>query len=236
MKNTLLLLLFFLSLNDTINAQSMSVTTDSQGRLITTFSARNITWRRGGNSYTNYTLLGSPFLGGTPWHLGTITLDNQTVIPAMLCYDLNNRILYTVDSVANEQPEIKPNSFTFEGAEFISFKTHFLGFTNIEYGNLIYDGTTKLLVKLHKSVGHPNSFHLPNFNEDGVYVDSNNYYVQKKDGEFEHLNLSNRAILAKLVDKKSEISEFIRNRRIDVQNEKDLIVVLRFYDGLFEKQ
>ena len=231
MKNPLFTLCFWLFFRSLINAQSVSVSTDSQGRIISNFSSKSIN-RRGGISSTNYTLLGSPFLGDTPWHLGTITLDNQTVVAATLCYDLTNNTLYTIDSLTQSQIEIRPMSFNFEGAEFIRFQTHLLGFKDSEYGNLIYDGTTKLLVKLHKFARNFNSFHLSGFNEDGVYRQSNEYYLQKKEGEFEHLNLNNRAILIKLVDKKSEVVEFIKNMKINVQNEKELISVLRFYDGL----
>ena len=231
MKNPLFTLCFWLFFSSLINAQSVSVSTDSQGRIISDFSSKSIN-RRGGISSTNYTLLGSPFLGNTPWHLGTITLDNQTVVPATLCYDLTNNTLYTIDSVAQSQIEIHPTAFNFEGAEFIRFQTHLLGFKDSEYGNLIYDGTTKLLVKLHKSVRNPNNFHLSGFNEDGVYLENNHYYLKKKNGAYESLNLNDRAVLAKLEDKKSEVSEFIKNRKINVQNEQELISVLRFYDGL----
>ena len=231
MKNKLLFFLFYVLISHFLVAQTVSITTDSQGRMITNFSSKSIN-RRGGISSTNYTILGSPFLGGSIWHLGTITLDNLTVIPSTLSYDLTTGILYTIDSVENKQLEIKPNYFTFEGAEFVRFKTHFLGFTNIEYGNLIYDGNIKLLVKLRKSVGRPNNFHNPGSGEDGTYLDNNEYYLQRQEGKFERITLNSGSILAKLMDKKNEISEFLRNSKINIKDERDLILILKFYDGL----
>ena len=231
MKDICFALYFLLFLSPVINAQSVSVTTNSKGQVITNISSKNMN-RRGGISYTNYTILGSPFLGDTPWHLGTITIDNDTAVSAVLSYDLTNNTLYTIDSVSQQQIEIHPTAFSFEGAEFIRFQTHLLGFKDSEYGNLIYDGTTKLLVKLHKFIKRPNNFHFSGFNEDGVYWQNNEYYIQKKEGDFERLNLNNRAILTTLADRKNEVMEFIKSKAVNLQNEKDLIAVLQFYDGL----
>ena len=230
MKNKLLFSFLCLFTSHYANAQTTSITIDPDGRMITTVSSK-IMGRRGVSS-SDFTFLGSPFLGGSIWHLGTITLDNQMVIPAVLSYNLSYGTLYTVDSVAQTNISINPVAFTFEGAEFIRFKTHFLGFSNDEYGNLIYDGNTKLVVKLKKIVSKPNNFRHVNIEEDGVYMDSNEYYLQKQDGEFEHINLNNRSILAKLMDKKNEVSEFLRSTKLNLKEEKNLITVLKFYDGL----
>jgi hypothetical protein len=233
MKKNLLLLLLLSLLVPTTKAQNMTVSTDSKGQIITTLTST--VYNKIGYTYT-FTYIGSPYLGDLVWHLGTITLDNQTVIPATLCYDLTTGILYTIDSssVADKWIDIKPNAFTVEGAEFISFKTHFLGMTNTLYGNLIYDGKTRLLVKLHKNLRRPNNFHGFQSHDDGVYLNNNQYYLQKQDGEFEPINLNNRSILAKLMDRKNEISEFLKNSKINIKDEKDLITVLKYYDGLVQ--
>ena len=230
MKKSLLLLLILSLLVSTTKAQKITISTDSKGQIITTVISA--VYSRG-NTHT-FIYIGSPYLGDVVWHIGTITLDNQTIIPATLCYDLTTGILYTIDSssVTDKWIEINPAAFTVEGAEFISFKTHFLGMTNTLYANLIYDGKTKLLVKLHKNLRRPDNFHNFQSHDDGVYMSNNRYYLQKQDGEVEPINLNNKSILAKLMDKKNEISEFLKNSKIMIKDEKDLITVLRFYDGL----
>lgn len=238
MKNTLYSIILLLIIQQSGCGQ-MVVSTDSAGHTTTqlTVQTNNNSNRLGyGMVSTTYTYEGSPFVGNTVWHLGTITLDNQDIVPMILSYNLVAGILSTIDTVQQLTTSIRPTSFTIEGAKFISFKAHFLGIETNEYGNLLYDGKTKFLVKLNKRLVRADRLHPFGSYSTGAYIDNNEYYVQKWGKGVERVFLDNKSIFKKLSDKQLEIKNFIKNTNLSIRKEEDIIAILRFYDSLFEKQ
>ncbi|MAZ73565.1 MAG: hypothetical protein CMC70_10515 [Flavobacteriaceae bacterium] len=102
------------------------------------------------------------------------------------------------------------------------------------YFQVLHEGTTVDLYKKLKKDFKPERKATSSITTDtpAMFSDDITYYLATKDGKFYEMPRSRNKKLKVFGKKKDEVKDFVKDNRLDLNDEKDLLRVVKFYDGI----
>lgn len=206
---------------------------DKDGLVITTCEVYAGGGRMASTAHQQLTYLGSPYLTFPVWQEGRIRLDESgKEITCELAYDLvTNQVTcrFNGEQTVNN---VTPASFIINGVEFIRQANKLLGIDYRMYTTVLYNGQTKLLKSLSKSlvpIQSSNNGYTKDEKFNGVYQTAVKYYIRKGDAKPELINLSKKSLLDVLYDQAERIAPTLPGKQLTTD---DVVEVLKYYDSL----
>ncbi|HEY9886652.1 MAG TPA: hypothetical protein V6C96_05250, partial [Vampirovibrionales bacterium] len=101
------------------------------------------------------------------------------------------------------------------------------------YFQVLYEGTTVDLYKKLKKDFKPERKATSSITTDtpAKFTDDITYFLARKDGKFYEMPRSRNKKLKVFGTKKNEMKDYIKENRLDVNDEKDLLKAVKHYDG-----
>jgi hypothetical protein len=185
-------------------------------------------------------ILGSPYLN-PQYMFGKVEIANEPAIETLLRYNVYNKeleMIYRGDTVAVIKPFLLNcfilNNRTFVYSLYISEDSH-REYVSGDYFEVLSKGRMQLLVHHYTDI-ETNSYAT---NYGGGGGDGRDYYVHKASlyyriGDREaarKLPRKKKQILQLMEDRKQEITRYIREARLILRREEDLIVLFNYYNN-----
>jgi hypothetical protein len=167
------------------------------------------------------------------WLPGYAVLMDKTCLDALyLRYDIYNQqmqFLHSTDTVAFAKPE-ELDYLYIGNLRFIFVEFNRAGVVEKGYFEVLADGDCKLLLRRSVTV------HVKDIASDGSardeYQRESAYFLKKGDQPSFEIKASKKSVLAALQDEEQKVGEFMNNNKLKVDNAKDLIEVVGFYNSL----
>jgi len=186
-----------------------------------------------GSAYVDYDrrITGNPYFGSLYFTDGSIVYDDITYTGIQMMYDMLNDdvIIKNYNGLALLLTKEKVGSFNLAGHYFVKIIAD-SATTGMKAGfyDVLYDGTTKLLVKRKKEITEK----IVMQNLESSFTQHDQYYIMK-DTVFYPVREKNSALNV-MKDRKSELSKFIRQDKIKFRKdfETALLKTVVYYDSL----
>lgn len=182
---------------------------------------------------------GSPYLIDT-WEKAVVQLDNGQTYNVDVKYDLVADELTFRSNKGDSLTFVKPvKEFKLAYINNNKNETHIFrsGFpstgaktTEKSFYEVLYDGGTKLLKKQAKSIWTESTSY-------GTATQTKNItprttYFVAKEGKMLPLKLDRKSVISALADKSSQVEQYIKENKLEVKNDEDLIKVFAYYNSL----
>lgn len=193
---------------------------------------------------------GHPFLMND-WYEGTLVKNDGTLTDKMFInYQVVEGFLTFMKMEGDKKTFLKISDADYKGFMLKDANNQMYLYTKIKgtdfdkeknenrFYQIIDPPTNAIIVETTKTFDDPNAGgwgSTTTTTKRGSYKSSSNTYVLNKDGKYEKVKLNNRGIERVYSDKKSEIRAFMKQRKIDVKEAKDLILVVKYYTSLHKK-
>ncbi|MCD4746861.1 MAG: hypothetical protein K8R58_11240 [Bacteroidales bacterium] len=170
------------------------------------------------------------------WKYGLLMLNDNTIIGDRLyrynIYEQKMQYIFENDTLSITNPE-RIKFLSFDGKTYYYFDY----FDNNRRGKGYFEFLAGRNFKLlRRSVANYNYKNIYEDNEvpiDKRYVKTDEYYIKKCDEPAIHIVGTNEAILNLLSDKKTEVVRYIKQKKLNIKNEDDMIAVIEFYNSLY---
>lgn len=105
---------------------------------------------------------------------------------------------------------------------------------NAGYFQVLHVGDNCNLYKKVYKKHYPAKKAQNSFEKDVIakYVDRSTYYLVMQDGEFKEFSSSKNKILRTFGDKQDDVKKYVKKGKLDVNEETDLMKVVKYYDSL----
>jgi len=214
MKNYFLVLLLFVVFS--ISKSHAQFINDVRGRPVTELRYTNIT--------------GSPYYNDK-FVTGTVKLEgNLKETSALIQYDQIGDLVLVKNKLEDQPIEVTDKIAVFKlfmPTDTVSFRS----LPGLEgYYEVLYDGSTPFFKRTKKKI-------IDNqiYNSAAIEKTVNSaltYYIITKSKEVVQVKLDKKGFLNVLNDKSKELSDFISMEKINFKEQKDIIKLLSYYDGL----
>ncbi|HEX5151383.1 MAG TPA: hypothetical protein VFW07_08035 [Parafilimonas sp.] len=186
-----------------------------------------------GSEYIDYDhrISGNPFFGSLHFTDGSVVYDDITYTHIQMIYDILNDdvIIKNYNGIALLLTKEKISSFNVTGHHFVKIMADSAA-TGLKTGfyDVLYDGTTKLLVKRKKEITEK----IEMQNLESSFTQHDQYYILK-DTVYYPAHDKNAALRA-LKDRKSELKKFIHQDKIKFRKdfETALLKTVAYYNSL----
>jgi len=188
--------------------------------------------------------LGHTELKGTPFlfedfRKGDVYFSNKKMVrDLMINYNcFTGELLYNSEDITYIVNKLDIDYFTLTGDqpdEILLFKQVFIpDEKKRDFLQILYDEKT-ILFKRHLKEFKETEIKSPYHNnqEYDEYVDKKEYLVSTKDGKIVPLKPRKNSIMKTFPDQATVLEEFIKNEKINLKNETDLIRLIEYYDSL----
>lgn len=172
-------------------------------------------------SKTSYA--GSPYFQGD-WFDGQFNLSGGKVMKGHMALDLNQNVLYVLESSAMHVLALKPHFIEINGHQFQRLNHLYKEAGNYYFEEVYSNKKFKIYKRHHKSLYEldqtsPNGYQV-NRNRlyDGEFIDDNDYFVASKN---KLTYISTRKKLYRILGKKSR--EYIEQNKLDLNLEADIL-------------
>lgn len=172
---------------------------------------------------------GSPYLGGLPWHSGSIVFPNGHLQNIKIAFNVYSNMLSGLLNDTTELNLYNVNVFYFENKKFIKElkKTRYQEI----YFEVLFSGEIELLKRYRqelKLTKQDNSFLGNNaFDLDGTFVEKSEYYIRCSSGEIKQIVLNYRSLVKEIPDLKDYLNAFSGKK---ILAEEDLVSIFLDYD------
>lgn len=187
----------------------------------------------------NYETTGSPYLSDD-YELGTVYMDDANKIENVaLKYNVYNDVFFAKENLVTPNEEAK-GVVKRPGLKIMMGKKYFMVLPDTEtpselhYYQIISTGKKLSLIKKHDKSYRPRIQATTSLTRDvpAIFRDREALYVMNSEGVLFPLPKSRKEILGFMKDKKDEIAEVVKNYKLNVKDEADLMRLLRFYNSL----
>jgi hypothetical protein len=181
-------------------------------------------------------------VAGTPllfenWNYGTVWMKTGEKFDSMhLKYDMLNDLLYVHLNDMDYQFKDEISSFRITDSATLKvfmFRTGFKAvsvFDSKSFYQVLYDGKTKFVQKRRKLVVSELTS-TPGVKRDS-FSDENTYYIVTATGEMKKLKKKNDDIIELLDGHKEELKKMIKEQRLKLNKDEEIIQLLHYYDQL----
>lgn len=177
---------------------------------------------------------GTPYLKNK-WANGIIYIDGQNPTKVFMAYNIEKERVYVMYPKLKEAIELWPDGIDFEG---ISLRKYTGIYENASkaYYQTIHQGSIKLLkeykCKLNaESLENKTGYESSNAGDyAGEFEKSSKFYLVYNN--VLQLVNSNKKLLKALPTNQDKVEAFIKDEKINIQNEPDLLRVISYYESL----
>lgn len=192
------------------------------------------------NKYSEVT--GSPFLYDD-WAPGTVKFADQKQINIKdLKYDLLNDILLfknEKEEVMEVAEPVLAFTITYAKDSKTVQRTFRSGFkasndnTAQSFYEILFDGQTKLTKRTGKTIVEEKEYNATTATR--KLIDKPSYFIVKATNMPIAISKNEKSVLSALEDKTTELKTFIKDNKLNLKNDVDLIKLLTYYDELNKK-
>lgn len=177
---------------------------------------------------------GTPYLNDL-YKMGKISFPEKADSYSLMRYDAYTDKIELIDTSQKVSALLKDKNIEvlLEGKVYRYIDYMEFGKITSGYANPLNEGVTTLYVKPRKVIGKVKvpehgyeNFKSPKFE------DSSFYLLQKKGRAAEKVNLTKREIIYTINDKLSELKAFIKNEKLKVTSEAEVVHLLEYYNSL----
>lgn len=207
-----------------------------------TIFAQNVVYDMNGRGYKpkSYSEIeGDPYLL-KDWSKGVVKFANNTIINGIdLKFDQIDGVLLYKDA-KGETMEVADPVLEFKIGEPLPgftmqrlFRTGFKPVgnnTEKTFYEVLSDGNVKFIKRAFKTIIEEKEYNSPT-NVKKI-VEKVNYYVVKTDGTLIPVSKNEKAILAAIGDKNTELTAYIKANKLNLKNDADILKVFEYYFGI----
>jgi hypothetical protein len=209
-----------------------AATVFAQGAYFMVYDAKGQVTAR--NEYVD--IQGSPYLDPS-WSKGTFTLSNGKIYKDMdIKYDLvkdkmyvkgnNDELVALLDQVRDFSINV-PVSGSAVTRHFRTGYTNIPATTNTYYFEVLTEGKTQFLKRSVKSILENKEYNSATVTKS---FELNTKYYIYKDGKGTQVKKDKKAILAALGDKQSELETYIKDEKLNLKNDADVVKLIEYYN------
>lgn len=232
MKNIILVLFIFSTL--AVNAQAQMGITQIAGKesSITTHGQFHIL-------SLEVPILGSPYINEV-YKEGETVISGKTQTAALMRYNALNESVELLDRASQKPRKLlrrKNISATFGGKTYAVMEYNEGSKIKLGYFNQLNQGKISLLYRPKKTfVQAENPDNGYDKYDPPTYKDVSEYYIRVGDESASFIRLNKRQVLKAINDKEEILRPFIKKHRLNLKKESDVLLLLNYYNSLYDKK
>jgi len=184
-------------------------------------------------------ILGSPYLNET-YKQGETLISGKTQTAALMRYNAFNESVELLDRNSQKPRKLlrrKNISATFDGKTYLVLEYKEGNKKKLGYFNALNEGKVKLLYrpkKMFLQAETPDNGY--DVYDPPIFKDVSQYYFKIGEQTASLIKLRKRTLLRAIGDKEAILKPFIKKRKLNLSKEADVILLLNYYNSLYNKK